>query len=191
LVARLRCFQTKHFTVFLCRSKLPYFCSCFSPVTSSLRKLLADLVPGGCFIPACEFFCSFRICVFYLVSGLVASFPVRLIESCCCNLRPDFIYAPKIFVSPSRFSVQAGAAHSLSCVQLSLLVGAGFSCSIFERARLVLFLLAGSVSKPSARSGVSLDFGYHGVCAPVVAKDSIFCQRFFLLCTSSDLRFAP
>jgi hypothetical protein len=121
-------------------------------------------------MPACEFSCSFRICVFYLVLGLVTSFPVRLIVSCCCNLPPDFIYAPKIFVSPFWFSVRSGAAHSLICVLLSLVVGAGFSCSILERARLVLFLLAATVSKPSTRSAVSLDFGSHGVCVPVNAK---------------------
>jgi hypothetical protein len=41
----------------------------------------------------------------------------------------------KIFISSFRFPVRAGAALSLICVLLSLVVGAGFSCSIYERAR--------------------------------------------------------
>jgi hypothetical protein len=41
----------------------------------------------------------------------------------------------KIFISSFRFPIRAGAALSLICVLLSLVVGAVFSCSIYERAR--------------------------------------------------------
>jgi hypothetical protein len=150
------------------------------------RRFLLSAPPGP--VPSCR--SSFPRTSSAYRPFLPLDFLVRLLDFLLARLVPPQVIFPAGSVSkPSARSAVSLEVGSRPWLRFSVLcssapVGASIPCS---RSGFPF-------SVPLSRSLFSVirsDFGSHGVCAPVIVKDSIFCHRFFLLCTSSDLRFAP
>jgi hypothetical protein len=108
--------------------------------------------------------------VFYHVLGLVASFPVRLIGSCCCNLPPVFC---------SDFLCAKGPSACFGFWQSSLQLGLEFAWPGFD------FLIAGFSCSPVVRSAGTPFFSAPFSFGPAAAVSADLLPGEFFICRSS------